>query len=186
VANRVLPDAPDGNPAIGQRRCFRIHRDENSTEAQLKLRPFLTLLSASKPVDPNSHLTIMHLRAILLAILASTLPICFTACNACATKPQSPEQVRQQTAAATAELKDNAKAVVQGIRDGLRRPTPDKPLHLNYASKSQLMSLPGMDKASADRIIAGRPYSSEHDLLQRRIVSREEYDKIADSITVGK
>ena len=43
-----------------------------------------------------------------------------------------------------------------------------------------------MDDASADRIIAGRPYTSEHELLERRIVSREEYDKIADSITVKK
>ncbi len=128
----------------------------------------------------------MHVRAILLAMLASVLPISFVACNACASRPQSPEQVRQQTAAATAELKDNAKAVAQGIRDGLTRPSPDKPLDLNSASKSKLMSLPGMDNASADRIIAGRPYASEHDLVQRRIVSREEYDKIADSITVAK
>lgn len=119
-------------------------------------------------------------------MLASTLPIFLTACNAGASKPPSPEQVRQQTAAATAELKDNAKAVVQGIRDGLQRPTPDKPLNLNTASKSRLMSLPGMDNATADRIIAGRPYASGHDLTERRIVSRQEYDKIAGSITVKK
>ena len=48
------------------------------------------------------------------------------------------------------------------------------------------MSLPGIDDAAADRIIAGRPYSSEHELLERQIVSREEYNKIADSITVTK
>ncbi len=43
-----------------------------------------------------------------------------------------------------------------------------------------------MDDATADRVIAGRPYSSEHQLLERRIVSREEYNKIADSVTVTK
>jgi len=128
----------------------------------------------------------MPVRVIFLALIVSGACCCFTGCNACATKPSSPEQVRQQTAAATAELKDNAKAVAEGIRDGLARPSPDKPLDLNTASKSQLMSLPGMDDASADRIIAGRPYTSEHELLERRIVSREEYDKIADSITVKK
>jgi len=128
----------------------------------------------------------MYARAILLALLAIVVPICFTGCNACATKPSNPEQVRQQTAAATAELKDNAKAVAQGIRDGLTRPTPDQPVDLNHASKAQLMSLPGMDDATADRIVASRPYSSEHELLQRRIVSREEYNRIADSITVQK
>ena len=43
-----------------------------------------------------------------------------------------------------------------------------------------------MDDASAERVITGRPYSTEHQLLERRILSREEYDKIADSITVKK
>jgi competence protein ComEA len=128
----------------------------------------------------------MHARTTLLALVLSALPIVFTGCNACATKPQSPEQVRQQTAAATAELKDNAKAVAEGIRDGLTRPSPDKPVDLNSASKAQLMSLPGMTDAAADRVIAGRPYSSEHQLLERGIVSRDEYNKIADSITVKR
>ena len=101
-------------------------------------------------------------------------------------RPSNPDQVREKTAEATAELKDNAKAVAQGLREGLTRPSPDKPLDLNKASKSQLTSLPGMDEAAAERVIAGRPYSSEHELLERRIVSREEYNKIADSITVKK
>jgi DNA uptake protein ComE-like DNA-binding protein len=94
--------------------------------------------------------------------------------------------VREKTAEATAELKENAKAVAQGLKEGLTRPSPDKPLDLNTASKSDLMGLPGMDDSSADRVIAGRPYSSEHQLLERKIVSREEYNKIADSITVKK
>jgi len=128
----------------------------------------------------------MHVRAILLAILISAVPVGFAGCNACTTKPSSPDQVRQQTAAATAELKDNAKAVAQGIRDGLTRPSPDKPIDLNTASKAQLLSLPGMDDASADRVIAGRPYASEHELLDKHVLSREEYNKIADSITVKK
>ena len=107
-------------------------------------------------------------------------------CTACTSRPASPDQVRQETAAATAQLKDNAKAVAQGIREGLARPSPDQPVNLNTASKTQLMSLPGMDDASAERVITGRPYSTEHQLLERRILSREEYDKIADSITVKK
>jgi competence protein ComEA len=128
----------------------------------------------------------MRLRTIVLAITVSAAPLIYTGCSACSTKPQSPEQLRQQTAAATAELKDNAKAVAQGVKDGLTRPSSDKPLDLNSASKSQLQSLPGIDSATADRMVAGRPYSSEHELLEKRIVSRDEYSKIADRITVKK
>ena len=126
----------------------------------------------------------MHARTIFLALTVTAAPLFFTACTTCTGKPESPDQVRQQTAQATAELKDNAKAVAQGVRDGLTRPSADKPVDINTASKSRLTALPGIDDATADRIIAGRPYSSEHDLLEKRIVSRDEYSKIADSITV--
>jgi DNA uptake protein ComE-like DNA-binding protein len=125
----------------------------------------------------------MHARSILLALAVSAIPLAFTGCNS---QPSSPDQVRAKTAQATAELKQDAQAVAQGVREGLTRPSSDKPLDLNKASKAQLMSLPGMDDAAADRVIAGRPYSSEHQLLEKRILSRDEYNKIADSITVTK
>lgn len=123
----------------------------------------------------------------MILALAATLPIGFAGCNACySSQSSSPEQIREKTAQATATFKDDAKAVGQGIREGLTRPSPDKPVDLNHASKAQLMSLPGMDDAAAERVIGGRPYSSEHELLERRILSREEYNKIADSVTVKK
>lgn len=129
----------------------------------------------------------MHKGAVLFSLAASTLTIGLAGCNACYnSQSSSPEQIRQKTAETTSQIKEDAKAVTQGIRDGLTRPSPEKPLDLNHASKTQLLSLPGMDDASAERIIAGRPYSSEHELLERRIVSRDEYNKIADSVTVKK
>ena len=101
-------------------------------------------------------------------------------------KPSKPDEVRERTAAATSEVGNDAKAVAEGVRDGLRRPTPGQTLDLNSASKAQLKTLPGITDREADRIVAGRPYSTDHDLLDRRILSREEYDKIADSVTVKK
>ena len=114
------------------------------------------------------------------AVLISAL-VLLPSCNS---KPSSPDQVREKTAEATSELKENAKAVAQGVREGLTRPSSDRPLDLNSASKSQLLSLPGITDDAADRIIAARPYSNTHELLDKRIVSREEFNKIADSITV--
>lgn len=126
----------------------------------------------------------LNVRFLALALCCGTVG--FTACTACSSKPANSDQLRQQTAEATAQLKDNAKAVAQGIKEGLTRPSADHPVDLNSASKSQLMSLPGIDDAAADRVIAGRPYNSEHELLERRIVSRDQYNKIADSVTVKK
>ena len=98
-------------------------------------------------------------------------------------KDQSPQQIRENTARATAELKSNAKAVAQGVREGWSR---DKPLNLNAASKEQLISLPGMTSAEADAVIAGRPYDSPSELVTRHILSKTEYDKIADRVTAKK
>jgi DNA uptake protein ComE-like DNA-binding protein len=115
--------------------------------------------------------------------LALALALGFTACNN--NQSPTPEQVRQKTADATATLKNDAQALGQGVRDGLSRPSSDKPVDLNHASKASLLALPGMDDATADRIIAGRPYTSEHQLLEKHIVSRDEYNKIADTVTVS-
>jgi competence protein ComEA len=96
---------------------------------------------------------------------------------------QNPQDLKEKTAQATAELKRDAKAVAAGIREGWSR---DKPLDLNSATKEQLMSLPGVGAAQADRIIAGRPYQQPNDLVTRRIMPKGEYDKVADRLTARK
>jgi DNA uptake protein ComE-like DNA-binding protein len=123
----------------------------------------------------------MRANLILPAAVLSSALVLLSGCNS---KPSSPDQVREKTAEATSELKENARAVAQGVREGLTRPSSDRPLDLNSASKSQLLSLPGITDDAADRIIAARPYSNTHELLDKRIISREEFNKIADSITV--
>jgi DNA uptake protein ComE-like DNA-binding protein len=99
------------------------------------------------------------------------------------THPQDPQELKEKTAQATAEVKRDAKAVAAGIREGWSR---DKPLDLNTATKEQLLSLPGVTSAQADRMIAGRPYNEPGDLVTRRIIPKAEYDKISDRITAKK
>jgi DNA uptake protein ComE-like DNA-binding protein len=50
---------------------------------------------------------------------------------------------------------------------------------LNSASKAALVKLPGVSESIADRIIAGRPWSSKYDLVVKKVVSRGTYDKFA-------
>ena len=55
---------------------------------------------------------------------------------------------------------------------------------LNTASKDDLMKLKGIDAASADKIIAMRPFHSKHDLVDRKIITKHEYEAIASHVTV--
>jgi competence protein ComEA len=102
--------------------------------------------------------------------------------TACAPN-QNPQELQEKTARATAELKDNAKAVAAGVREGWSR---DKPLDINSATREQLISLPGVSGTEADAVIAERPYDDPAQLVTRRILPKSEYDKIADRLTAKK
>ncbi len=99
------------------------------------------------------------------------------------TQPQNTQELKEKTAQATAEVKNEAEAVAAGIREGWSR---DKPLDLNTATKEQLLTLPGITRAEANRLIAGRPYSEPGDVVTRHIMPKTEYDKIADRVTAKK
>jgi len=49
-----------------------------------------------------------------------------------------------------------------------------------------LLSLPGVTRAEADRVIAGRPYNEPGEMVRRHIMPKTEYDKISDRVTAKK
>jgi DNA uptake protein ComE-like DNA-binding protein len=55
-------------------------------------------------------------------------------------------------------------------------------LDINSATADQLKALPGIDAATAQKIIAGRPYHGKNDLVSKNIISKTEYDTIKDQI----
>lgn len=59
------------------------------------------------------------------------------------------------------------------------KPAETKPtVDLNSASKEDLMKLPGVGDATADKIIAARPFKSKSELESKKIVTKSEYEKI--------
>ena len=110
------------------------------------------------------------------------------------------ERTREEVARATADAKPviqdasrkigeaahqaahEARVAAQGVRDGWNE-GHHGPLDLNSASESQLDDLPGIDKRTARRIMAARPYHEKRELLDKGIVSTDEYDRIRNDIT---
>ena len=99
--------------------------------------------------------------------------------SGCTAHDRSPDAIREQTAHATSTAVRDAKAVTQGIVQGIRQ---QKTININKASVKDLSSLDGIDDATADRIIAHRPYKDSYERVKRRIVSKDEYNRIASKI----
>ena len=57
---------------------------------------------------------------------------------------------------------------------------------INTASKSDLTALSGIDDATAQKIIDGRPYGKKNQLVAKKIVSQTTYDTIKGEIVAKK
>ena len=97
----------------------------------------------------------------------------------CTAHDRSPDAIREQTAHATSTAVRDAKAVTQGVVQGIRQ---QRTMNINKASVKDLSSLPGIDDATAGKIVEHRPYSDSYELVRQRIVSKAEYNQIAGKI----
>jgi DNA uptake protein ComE-like DNA-binding protein len=117
-------------------------------------------------------------------ILAVALPL--VGIPACSNK-DNPDEIRRQTAQATETMRRDTKAVVEGVKEGMRSDkTSDKAVDVNSCAREDLLGLPGMTQHEADRIIAARPFKNANELVARHIISESEYDKIRDRIIAGR
>jgi len=58
-------------------------------------------------------------------------------------------------------------------------------INLNTATKEEIVSLPGMTDELADKVIAARPYKSRGELVQKNILTKDEFKKISSMVMTG-
>ena len=110
-------------------------------------------------------------------LFASLIVLSLAACDS---QRRSPDAIREDTARATKEVTQDAKAVAKGVVDGIK----DKgPVNINKASSDELKKLPGIDDASAQQIVANRPYDDSYDLVKKKAVTKKQFDQIAGNVT---
>jgi DNA uptake protein ComE-like DNA-binding protein len=56
-------------------------------------------------------------------------------------------------------------------------------ININTAPESELTSLPGIDEATAQKIVSMRPYKSSSQLVSKNIVTKEEFSKIRTRVS---
>jgi DNA uptake protein ComE-like DNA-binding protein len=100
-------------------------------------------------------------------------------------KAESERAARQLNATAN-KLAHKADVAAQGAKEGWNRGENQSPLDLNSASESEVESLPGMDRETAEKVIDGRPYHDTDELVTRGIVTRHEYRLIESQISVSR
>lgn len=85
---------------------------------------------------------------------------------------------RVAAANATREAND----VAAGVRDGMHSGHGDHVVNVNAASRADLETLPGVSPATANRIAENRPYNTPYDLVRKRVISQNEYNRISGAV----
>ena len=57
-----------------------------------------------------------------------------------------------------------------------------KKLDLNSADEKDIAALPGMDDATAQKVVDNRPYKTKADLLHKKVVTMEQYNKFKKEV----
>jgi DNA uptake protein ComE-like DNA-binding protein len=98
-------------------------------------------------------------------------------------------RIREEAAKAAAQTKPvveeagrAVKAAAEGAKEGWEHGATNR-LDINAAGEDDLTGLPGIDHREARRIIANRPYRDTHELVTKRVMSQQTYDRIKDDVS---
>ena len=114
--------------------------------------------------------------SIVAAML--TLPLLAVADESSSAAPAKPASDAMSAQPAAATHATEAKTTTSASHSSTAHHSTSK-VDLNSATREQLIKLPGVGEATADKIIAARPFKSKNELVSKKIVTQAEYSKIS-------
>jgi len=108
-----------------------------------------------------------------------TLPLLAVAQESSSAAPAKPATEATSAQPAAAMHATEAKATTSASHSSTAHHSTSTKVDLNSATREQLIKLPGVGEATADKIIAARPFKSKNELVSKKIVSQSEYSKIS-------
>lgn len=153
---------------------------------------------------PNHVSTLRRCSRLAAVPVFSLALLALTACTD-QTTPQQNQELRQQTAEATRDVKKGARelagetkvaaanavrgvdAMTQGVKEGAKSDGASGDaadlVDINSATTARIATLPGISVSKAHDIAQGRPYADGHALVSRGLLTQAQYDRIAGKIT---